>query len=105
MKTYEMQGGTANLYLNDDGLQLLNPQEAQRRQAFYKQYDIGYVARPPHEHRRYVRAGKFKKASNMVSVLACLFAHLEIDNIEPCAEFVLSTRATTGQSRSKRKLE
>ncbi|CCG81822.1 Putative uncharacterized protein [Taphrina deformans PYCC 5710] len=65
IKTYELQGGTANLFLNDDGLQLLDRHDADCRQAFYKKYDIGFVARPPHGQEGYVRAGKFKKASNM----------------------------------------
>lgn len=66
IKTYEMQGGTANIFVNDDGLQLLSPMERKRRIAFYMRNKIGFVARPPDGHEGYVRRGRFKKASNMV---------------------------------------
>jgi len=70
MSTYEMQGGTANIIINDDGMQLLPEEEARARQDFYDEHNIGWVARPRHdpngEHgEAFVRAGKFKKASNM----------------------------------------
>lgn len=71
ISTYEMQGGTANIFINDDGLQLLSREEAQARQDFYEEHSIGWVARPRHdpkgEHNPvpFVRRGKFKKASNM----------------------------------------
>lgn len=32
---------------------------------FYHDHNIGWVARPPHNHEGFIRAGKFKKASNM----------------------------------------
>lgn len=68
ISTYEQQGGTANIFVNDDGMQLLNEEEAQERREFYDEHKIGWVARPrhdPHGARRFVRRGKFKKASNM----------------------------------------
>jgi membrane glycosyltransferase len=71
ISTYEMQGGTANIFINDDGMQLLSREEAQARQDFYEEHSIGWVARPRHdpkgEHNPvpFVRRGKFKKASNM----------------------------------------
>ena len=71
MATYEMQGGTANIFVNDDGMQLIAPEEAQTRQEYYDQNRIGWVARPKHNpkpaegERPFIRAGKFKKASNM----------------------------------------
>lgn len=37
----------------------------EKRLAFYRQHDIGFVARPPHGKAGFVRAGRFKKASNM----------------------------------------
>ena len=37
----------------------------EERLDFYRQNDIGFVARPPHGLGGYVRAGRFKKASNM----------------------------------------
>ena len=66
IKTYEMQGGTANFFINDDGLQLLEQTSRERRIAFYKQCNISWIARPPDGQDGYVRRGKFKKASNMV---------------------------------------
>ena len=70
ISTYEMQGGTANILINDDGMQLISEEEARARQDFYDEHNIGWVARPRHdplgEHgEAFVRAGKFKKASNM----------------------------------------
>ncbi|CAA9962682.1 glycosyl transferase family 2 protein [Pyrenophora teres f. maculata] len=71
ISTYELQGGSANIFVNDDGLQLLTAEEATERQEFYDEHKIGWVARPRHdpkgEHgpRPFVRPGKFKKASNM----------------------------------------
>ena len=71
MATYEMQGGTANIFVNDDGMQLISSEEAQTRQEYYDQNRIGWVARPKHNpkpaegERPFIRAGKFKKASNM----------------------------------------
>jgi hypothetical protein len=37
----------------------------EERLEFYRQHGIGFVARPPHGHGGFVRAGRFKKASNM----------------------------------------
>lgn len=67
VKTYEMQGGTANIFVNDDGIDALSPADKIRRIAFYSQNDIGWIARPMDGQGGFVRAGKFKKASNMVS--------------------------------------
>lgn len=70
ISTYEMQGGTANIFINDDGMQLISESEARERQDYYDEHNIGWVARPGHDpHGKkgepFVRAGKFKKASNM----------------------------------------
>ncbi|GAB7340885.1 hypothetical protein MBLNU457_7239t1 [Dothideomycetes sp. NU457] len=70
ISTYEMQGGTANIFINDDGMQLIPEEEARMRQDFYDENNIGWVARPRHDPKgqhgeAFVRAGKFKKASNM----------------------------------------
>ncbi len=72
MSTYELQGGSASIFINDDGMQLLPEDDARRRQHYYENNDIGWIARPRHapkgdEHGQnvFVRAGKFKKASNM----------------------------------------
>ncbi|KAI0164495.1 glycosyl transferase family group 2-domain-containing protein [Hypoxylon sp. FL1284] len=68
---YELQGGSANIFVNDDGLQLISKEEAQARREFYEENNIGWVSRPKHEPkpedggRPFLRRGKFKKASNM----------------------------------------
>ena len=71
ISTYEMQGGTANIFVNDDGLQLVPEDEARARRDYYEEHNIGWVARPKHNpkgsngEKGFVRPGKFKKASNM----------------------------------------
>ena len=71
ISTYEMQGGTANVFVNDDGMQIISPEDARDRQEFYEEHNIGWVARPKHNPKPsegetlFVRRGKFKKASNM----------------------------------------
>ncbi|KAK9324902.1 glycosyl transferase family group 2-domain-containing protein [Lipomyces orientalis] len=63
--TYELQGGSANIFVNDDGMQLIPENEAQQRREYYAEHLIGYVARPPHGKDGFQRRGRFKKASNM----------------------------------------
>ncbi|KAJ4421057.1 hypothetical protein N0V82_003961 [Gnomoniopsis sp. IMI 355080] len=65
MTIYELQGGSVNLFVNDDGLQLLSKEEQEARINFYSDNNIGWVARPPHGQHGFQRRGKFKKASNM----------------------------------------
>lgn len=48
ISTYERQGGTASIFINDDGLQLVSSEERELRKAFYEMNDIGWVARPGH---------------------------------------------------------
>ncbi|KAF2454646.1 glycosyl transferase family group 2-domain-containing protein [Lineolata rhizophorae] len=62
---YESHGGTASIFVNDDGMRYISPAEAQARQEFYHDNNIGWVARPQNNQDGYVRKGKFKKASNM----------------------------------------
>ncbi|KAI1655895.1 glycosyl transferase family group 2-domain-containing protein [Daldinia decipiens] len=65
ISTYELQGGSANLFINDDGLQLIPEEERMARIDFYASHSIGWVARPKHGENGFLRRGKFKKASNM----------------------------------------
>jgi cellulose synthase/poly-beta-1,6-N-acetylglucosamine synthase-like glycosyltransferase len=65
MSTYELQGGSANMFVNDDGLQLISEEDRRARIEFYADHSIGWVARPKHGEDGFVRKGKFKKASNM----------------------------------------
>ncbi|KAG5916026.1 hypothetical protein E4U61_004054 [Claviceps capensis] len=64
---YESHGGSANIFINDDGLRAgLDEKQMQQRREFYADNRIGWVARPKHNGEEgYVRKGKFKKASNM----------------------------------------
>ncbi|KAH8896898.1 hypothetical protein GQ53DRAFT_778803 [Thozetella sp. PMI_491] len=62
---YESRGGSASIFVNDDGLCLIEEEEAQRRKDFYHDNNIGWVARPKHGEDGFLRKGKFKKASNM----------------------------------------
>lgn len=71
ISTYELQGGTANIFVNDDGMQLISEEDARDRRDFYEEHSIGWVARPKHnlepegDEILFNRKGKFKKASNM----------------------------------------
>ncbi|ORY65012.1 glycosyl transferase family group 2-domain-containing protein [Pseudomassariella vexata] len=71
ISTYEMQGGSANIFVNDDGIQLIPEEDSQARREFYEESNIGWVSRPKHNpkpengERPFLRRGKFKKASNM----------------------------------------
>lgn len=65
MATYELQGGSANIFINDDGMQIIDEEERQARIDFYQDHSIGWTARPKHGEDGFVRKGKFKKASNM----------------------------------------
>lgn len=59
--TYELQGGSANILYNDDGLQLVDEEERQARIDFYADNSIGWTARPKHGSEGFQRRGKFKK--------------------------------------------
>lgn len=72
ISTYELQGGSANIFINDDGLQLISEELRRERIEFYANHGIGWVARPKHENTPggFQRKGKFKKASNMNFAMA-----------------------------------
>ncbi|KAF1991362.1 hypothetical protein K402DRAFT_322851 [Aulographum hederae CBS 113979] len=65
ISTYELQGGSANMFINDDGLQIISEEEREARIEFYQDHSIGWTARPKHGENGFFRKGKFKKASNM----------------------------------------
>ncbi|KAF7125542.1 hypothetical protein CNMCM5793_001781 [Aspergillus hiratsukae] len=44
---YEEQGGTASVFVNDDGMQVIQPELAEARKQYYRENGIGYTARPP----------------------------------------------------------
>ncbi|KAJ3310265.1 hypothetical protein HDU76_003408 [Blyttiomyces sp. JEL0837] len=76
--TYEMQGGSANIFVNDDGMQILSNKEATKRQNYYAFHNIGWASRPKHNHNGFTRRGRFKKASNMNY---CLHAALRVEKL------------------------
>ncbi|KAI8651093.1 Glyco-trans-2-like domain-containing protein [Fusarium keratoplasticum] len=44
---YENQGGTASVFINDDGMQCIQPELAAARKQYYRENGIGYCARLP----------------------------------------------------------
>ncbi|KAF2430582.1 hypothetical protein EJ08DRAFT_238409 [Tothia fuscella] len=62
---YESHGGTASIFINDDGMRVVDEEEAQARMDFYHDNNIGWTARPKDKTEGYIRKGRFKKASNM----------------------------------------
>lgn len=66
---YELQGGSANIFINDDGLQLINEEERRARIDFYADNSIGWTARPKHGSEGFVRRGKFKKVWNHFKIV------------------------------------
>jgi hypothetical protein len=58
ISTYELQGGSANMFINDDGLQLISEEERRARIEFYADHSIGWVARPKDGEDGFVRKGK-----------------------------------------------
>ncbi|KAL7418822.1 hypothetical protein Q5752_006506 [Cryptotrichosporon argae] len=63
--TYERQGGSVNVIVCDDGLQLLSEEERNRRIQYYSLNNVAYVARPAHGQDGFLRRGRFKKAGNL----------------------------------------
>ncbi|GAC96001.1 hypothetical protein PHSY_003580 [Pseudozyma hubeiensis SY62] len=63
--TYELQGGTANILVSEDGMQLLTPEQQEVRRDYYERHNVAWVARPGHGKDGYIRKGRFKKASNL----------------------------------------
>ncbi|PMD21641.1 hypothetical protein NA56DRAFT_625597 [Hyaloscypha hepaticicola] len=52
IEEYEKQGGTASVFINDDGMQAIEPELAEARKRYYKENGIGYTARlPQHKNR------------------------------------------------------
>lgn len=106
MQTYSRQGGTSAIFVHDDGLQLISPEEREERIAFYANHNIGWVARPPHSGAAdgFKRAGRFKKASNMNYGLA-LSLKLEKHLLALEAAGETGDEATGGQSLEDRAME
>jgi hypothetical protein len=58
ISTYELQGGSANMFINDDGLQIITEEERRARIEFYADHSVGWVARPKDKENGFVRKGK-----------------------------------------------
>lgn len=43
ISTYELQGGSANMFINDDGMQIIDEEERQARKDFYTNNKIGQL--------------------------------------------------------------
>ncbi|GAA6031495.1 hypothetical protein JCM8097_006483 [Rhodosporidiobolus ruineniae] len=65
IRTYELQGGTASIIVCEDGMQLVDAEEVEKRKEYYDKWHCAYVARPKEN-----RAGRFKKSSNMNVTMA-----------------------------------
>ncbi|GAA5859429.1 hypothetical protein JCM8547_006817, partial [Rhodosporidiobolus lusitaniae] len=65
IRTYELQGGTASIVVCEDGMQLVDAAEVEKRKEYYDKWHCAFVARPKEN-----RAGRFKKSSNMNTTLA-----------------------------------
>lgn len=61
--TYERQGGSVNIFLFDDGMQIWDEEEQEIRKAYYDRNNIGWTARPKHGANGFNRPGRFKKVS------------------------------------------
>lgn len=75
ISTYELQGGSANMFINDDGLQIISEEERTQRIEFYADNCIGWTARPKHGANGFNRRGKFKKVCPMTAPLSHLLSH------------------------------
>jgi hypothetical protein len=74
--TYERQGGSVNIFLFDDGMQIWDEEEQEIRKAYYDRNNIGWTARPKHGANGYIRKGRFKKVChNAVATLILGFQH------------------------------
>jgi len=69
ISTYQSQGGTASIFINDDGMQLLDPEMTELRLQYYRDQNIGWVARPPHQKDGFLRAGNFRKVISWKALL------------------------------------
>ncbi|KAJ5974960.1 hypothetical protein N7481_008667 [Penicillium waksmanii] len=57
---YEEQGGTASVFINDDGMQCIQPELAEARRQYYRENGIGYTARLPNKKESPKKASRFK---------------------------------------------
>ncbi|KAL1616786.1 hypothetical protein SLS54_008178 [Diplodia seriata] len=106
VKHYEEHGGTASIYVNDDGMRLVKEDLQEARKAYYELNDIGWCARPKQNENpdatkgeiHFVRKGQFKKASNMNY---CLDFSLRVeDELQKIVDLVCAERGCTQEDLS-----
>ena len=74
-------GSLCNIIVCDDGFNIIDDIEREKRQDFYLKYDISYSARP--HPSKYKRIGRFKKAGNLnFSMNYSKFSLLDPSNID-----------------------
>ncbi len=67
IEEYEKQGGTASVFINDDGMQAIEPELAEARKRYYKENGIGYTARlPQHKNRSAQKSHWWSKKKQLV---------------------------------------
>ncbi|KAG1725990.1 Chs5p-Arf1p-binding proteins-domain-containing protein [Suillus lakei] len=70
VQTYARHGGTSSLFINNDRLRLLPPDQAKERIECYATHGIGWIARPRHGHEGQLHTRRpLQKASNMNYIL------------------------------------
>jgi cellulose synthase/poly-beta-1,6-N-acetylglucosamine synthase-like glycosyltransferase len=92
---YESRGGTARIFINDDGMAVRSEEDNEKFLRFYENNNIGWVSRPKHNHEGFVRRGKFKKASNMN------FALNITNRVEDVLQQLVDNRSDKGTSISE----
>jgi hypothetical protein len=92
---YESRGGTARIFINDDGMAVRSEEDNEKFLRFYENNNIGWVSRPKHNHEGFVRRGKFKKASNMN------FALNTSNRVEDVLQQLVDNRSDKGSSISE----
>ncbi|KAK3339585.1 hypothetical protein B0H65DRAFT_304127 [Neurospora tetraspora] len=105
ISTYELQGGATNMFINDDGLQLISEEDRQERIEFYADHSIGWVARPRHGENGFQRRGKFKKAPNVnLTLMISCKVEEKLSQIQRSPEWSeFSTRSPTSQQSTRLK--
>lgn len=78
ISTYELQGGSANMFINDDGIQLISEEDRKERIEFYADNNIGWVGRPKHGVDGFLRRGKFKKVCCARGDLSSLYVFIRL---------------------------
>ena len=82
------------MFVNDDGLQLIDEEERRARIDFYADHSIGWTARPRHGVEGFLRRGKFKKV-RMSKILPLL--HI---NVAPITQAIFQATVLLHLRRS-----